>query len=117
MSTCKPVIATCIRTGTVVRFPSVYAVQVEGFGKELVTNCLKGRAHHHGGFTWAYEGEGAAVNQPTDRMITMAALRNKGLTNAEAAKEMGITVNWARVLAGRCITAGLCESRMKRGVQ
>ncbi|MGL4505769.1 MAG: hypothetical protein ACRCUF_08550 [Aeromonas sobria] len=109
MSRKKPIIATCLTTGKTINFPSIASTVDEGFGKELINNCLKGRARSHAGYSWAYETPEVAT--PTPTMLKCAEMRNRGFTNKLIALELGISVNSARGLAGRCILAGLCESR------
>ena len=40
------------RTLDVIRFGSYYAAKLEGFDPTSIRECIRGRRHTHGGFTW-----------------------------------------------------------------
>jgi hypothetical protein len=50
---CKPVVATCVRTGAEYTFDSIYdAVHVGGFDRSLIHRCISGKSKSHSGMTW-----------------------------------------------------------------
>lgn len=51
----KPVVGTCMTTGSVRRYPSIKAAHDDGFNRCCVTKCITGGASSHAGFTWQYD--------------------------------------------------------------
>lgn len=54
----KPVKATNIKTGAVIKYKSVNSVALAGFHPSCVSNCCQGKQMIHKGYTWSYELKG-----------------------------------------------------------
>lgn len=50
----RPVIATCVETGSTIRFYSSKFAKRVGFNQGNISSCLSGRNKKHSGFYWNY---------------------------------------------------------------
>ncbi|APU01207.1 hypothetical protein [Aeromonas phage 32] len=97
------------------RFESITHAESEGYSADCIGHCLKGRAHHHAGYTWEEEGKGKPKPTASPRMLEVAKYRNAGLKNRQIAALMGITEKTVRCYAGRLVQAGMIESQAIKG--
>lgn len=85
-----PVIATCVKTGAEIKFPSISEASIRG-GFEIgrVQDCVQGFARTHAGYTFKADGPGRpARDRP--RVREAYDLYQRGLTRIEVAEKMGL---------------------------
>lgn len=104
-----PVIATCIRTGTEYRFPSMAATAEDGYMPGKVRDCVRGRAKTHLGMTWKADGPLRPI-KTTSGAHRAAVLRQKGRNNEEIAAALGVTVSTAKLYILQGSMLGLCAT-------
>lgn len=90
-----PVIGTCIRTGSMIRYPSIRATEAGGFNVQKVRDCLRMRQRHHGGYVWKSDGP-MRPSGGNARQIEAGNLARAGMGAKQISERMGVTLNTAR---------------------
>lgn len=103
------VAAICLTTGTRVEFPTIRRCSDEGgFDYTAIRNCLHGRAKSHAGHRFEALGPLRKVKTTTN-IAKVAQLRNKGLSNPEIAKKLGLDPKTIPVYACQAVALGLTK--------
>ncbi|MGL4505770.1 MAG: LuxR C-terminal-related transcriptional regulator [Aeromonas sobria] len=104
------VVAICLTTGNRAEFATIRRCADEGgFEYTSVRNCLHGRAKSHAGHRFEALTP-LRKTKTTTNIAKVAALRNKGLSNPEIAKKLGISPSTIPVYASQAVALGLTKT-------
>lgn len=102
-----PVTATCIKTGATHHFPSINSTAEQGFCPNMVKLCISGQQGTYSGFRFTTTAALRTNGEASPRILETVRLCSQGLTNAQIADEMGISINTVKFNKQRAGKLGL----------